>query len=114
MIKVKNLAEKVAKAPKWEDTKKELYKDKEFALLSLKNEIKEFNKTGDMTYLMMVINDIIKYSNMNITDICKKTGLSRQTIYNTIGNNNMPKMDTFVTILMSLGYKISLKPFKIA
>jgi probable addiction module antidote protein len=91
-----------------------LYKDKKFALSRLKDEIKEFNKTGDMTYLMMVLNNIIKYSNISITDICKKTGLSRQTIYNTISNNNAPRLDTFTTIMTSLGYKISLKPLKLA
>jgi DNA-binding phage protein len=105
------LAEKALRLlPKWEDDKKKLYEDKEFALSSLKDEIREFNKTGDITYLMMTINDIIKYSKISITDICKKTGLSRQTIYNTIGNNNVPKLDTFVTIMTSLGYKIFLKP----
>jgi DNA-binding phage protein len=114
MTKIKNLAEKIAKSPKWEDEKKELYKDNEFALMRLKSEIKEFNKTGDITYLMMTINNIIKYSNISITDICKKTKLSRQTIYNAISNNNVPKLDTFITIITNLGYKVSLKPAKSA
>jgi probable addiction module antidote protein len=114
MAKIKNLAKKIAEAPKWEDTKKELYKDDEFALLRLKSEVKEFNKTGDMTYLMMALGDIIKYSNISITDICRKSKLSRQTIYNAISNNNIPKVDTFATIMTSLGYKMSLKPMKFA
>jgi probable addiction module antidote protein len=83
-------------------------------LLNLKNEVKEFNKTGDMTYLILALNDIIKYSNISVTDICRKTGLSRQTIYNAISSNHMPKIDTFITIIGSLGYKIALKPLKLA
>ena len=106
-----NISENVLNSlPKWEDTKAGLFKNKEFALSSFDYEVKEFNKTGDIYYLLKVVNDIIKYSDISITEITNNTGLSRPTIYNIINKNNIPKLDTISLLLKELGYRICIEP----
>ena len=73
-------------------------------------EVKEFNKTGDIYYLLKVVNDIIKYSDISITEITNNTGLSRPTIYNIINKHNIPKLDTISLLLKELGYRICIEP----
>lgn len=105
-----SLEDVIANCPKWEDTEKELFRDKELALGFLKEEIKEFNKGGDVKYLLNAINLLIQYSNISITEIEKCTGLTRTTVYNIINQKNEPKLSTLQSILKEFGYTICLKP----
>ena len=97
----------------WEEHKKELFKNSDLAKAVLDDEIEEFNKTGEIQYLSKVIEDLLKYSNISITEIQKTTNISRPSVYNIIKNETNPKFDTIQKILNILGYQLKVEPIKI-
>lgn len=98
--------------PTWKEHKKEILKDREYVKMLLENEVEEFNRTEDPTYLIKAIEDSLKYSDLCITDIQRATKLSRQTIYNIINKKNIPQFSTIQKLLNNFGYKILIKKIK--
>ena len=80
--------------------------DKEFASRAVKNELIEFQKTGEMRYLIKNINRASKAFGIN--NLEKKVGISRQAIHAIISEKSMPKFDTALLILRALGYQLNI------
>jgi probable addiction module antidote protein len=43
-------------------------------------------------------------------DISKKTGLNREHLYNSLGENGNPTLQTLTTVVDTLGYELRIKP----
>lgn len=93
----------------WEEHKKELLQDKDFTNGLLNYSIEEFNKNGNIEDLLNVINDLVNYSNINLSKFMKDNNLSRPTIYNITKQKTMPKINTVQTLLKGFGYKLCLE-----
>jgi len=43
-------------------------------------------------------------------DVAKKTGLAREHLYNSLGENGNPTLHTLITVLDALGYRLKIEP----
>ncbi len=111
MKKHTNKTQKKARGIKWDDfVVEDFKKDKEFAQLRIKSELKEFQKTGDATYLLTNLNRYAKA--FGFTNLEHETGISRQALYSILNGKSIPRLDTMWLILKALGYTFSFKQIK--
>lgn len=107
MKMTKKLKEKTKSLTNWDDFIVEQFqKDEEFAKMSIKDELQEFHKTGEIKYLIKTINAASKAFGIN--NLEKKVGISRQAIHAIISEKSMPKFDTALLILRALGYQLNI------
>jgi len=45
----------------------------------------------------------------NISDVARKSNITRQTIYNMIYQNHIPNLDTIIKLSNHLGYRLKLE-----
>jgi len=62
---------------------------------------------GDADLLRLVLGDVAKAQGM--TEIAKKSNLSRQNLYKAFSANGSPKLDTVQKVLQSLGLKLKVE-----
>jgi probable addiction module antidote protein len=80
------------------------------AKLCLENEIEEYNKTGDMTYLRKQLRSMAKAYGWN--NLEKETKLTRATLHNILNGKSNPKLNSFLNIINALGFRISMEPLR--
>ena len=103
----KKMQEKVKSLNDWDDFVVEQFKkDKDFAKRSIKNELLQFQKTGEVKYLIKNINRASKAFGIN--NLEKEVGISRQAIHAIISEKSMPRFDTALLILRALGYQLNI------
>ena len=86
----------------------DLYKqDSKLAELCFKDELQEYKKIGDMKYLMMQLRTMAKA--FSWTNLEKKTGLRRSTLYSILEGKKEPKLSSFIKIIGAFGFSISFK-----
>jgi DNA-binding phage protein len=104
------LAEKALRLlPEWEDGFKERLKDDEHAKGVLKEAIRQFNKDGELKYFLPILKDILEYSNLNVTEVMKKVGMTRPTFYNIVNLKTVPTFNTVQSLLGCFGGKVQFK-----
>ena len=97
--------------PDWDSFVTDLYReDAELAMLSLREEFEMFEQTGDNRYLFKTLERMIRAR--GIQNITRKTGMSRQTIYNFLNGKMSPRMDTMTKLLNTLGLRFYLAPIE--
>jgi probable addiction module antidote protein len=69
--------------------------------------IKEYRKTQDLKWFFRKLTILVKAK--GFSNISKKTGMSRRTIYNTLESENIPRLDTFINILNAVDVKLDFK-----
>ncbi len=85
-------------------------KQPKFAALYLKSVIDDVMKDGDMSFLALALQDIIK-AHGNISSIAEEADISRQHLHRLIsGKTDNPTLMTFVSILKAVGLKIDILP----
>lgn len=88
------------------DTIEHFREDPELAEMCLKDEIKEYNKTGDMTYLLRTLERIIRAFGIN--RYTKENKIHRSTLNNVFRARHEPEISTMNSILKPLGYEAVL------
>ena len=68
--------------------------------------LSEILKDGDMEEFLSALNDIARAK--GISEISKKSGLSRESLYKTFKPNSHPRFDTVLRVLNSLGIKLKV------
>jgi probable addiction module antidote protein len=107
----KKLIDKAMKMPKWDDVCVENFrKDPELMRLSIKSELEEFDKTGEIVYLLETLNKAAKA--VGIAKLERETGITRAALYAVLKGKSMPRVDNLVKILHALGFSLSIKPLK--
>jgi DNA-binding phage protein len=107
---INKLEEKaLAMFPKWKDDLKDELKDNSFANDLLKEAIDQFNKDGELKYFLPVIKDIVDYSNLNVSDLMERAGLTRPTFYNIVNLKTKPSFDTVRSLLKVFGANICFR-----
>ena len=81
--------------------------DKEFAKMYLDSEIEEYNKTGNIYFVLDALK--LMATAYGWTRLERETGLKRATLYNTLNNKSEPKISTFQKILNALGFVSEIK-----
>jgi probable addiction module antidote protein len=107
----KRLIEKAKKLPKWDDISAEEYRnDPELAAMRIKTELSEFEKTGEIKYLLSTLEKVAKAK--GFTALERETGISRPALYAILTGKSAPRIDTLVKILHALGFTLKVKPLK--
>ena len=88
-----------------------LQKDPKLADLFLKNAFKDYQEDGDEKMLFLALKQLT-IARGGFSDLSKKTGLSRESLYKTLSITGNPKFQTLKIILESLGYVFAIKPMK--
>ncbi|MCP4482762.1 MAG: putative addiction module antidote protein [bacterium] len=69
---------------------------------------KEYDKTGDEKVLLIALKQVAKAKG-GFSELSKKTGLSRESLYKTLSEKGNPKLHTFKAILDALGYHFTVQ-----
>ncbi len=69
----------------------------------------EYNNDNNVENLVVALKYVAEAKG-GITLLAEKTGLSRQTIYNTFSLNGSPKLSSFMKILNVLGFEFKIVP----
>jgi probable addiction module antidote protein len=103
--KLRAFAEKL---PDWEDTEVQMFKEDEaFLERSIQHELEEYEKTGDIRYLLLTLKQAAKAKGW--VALSQATGLSRPALYNALSGKSSPKVDTLTKILQVLGFRMYFK-----
>ena len=63
---------------------------------------------GDPALIAKALGSIARSKGM--TEIAKKTGITREGLYKALSGDGDPKLSTFLGVIKSLGLRISVKP----
>ena len=63
---------------------------------------------GDPALIAKALGSIARSKGM--TEIAKKTGITREGLYKALSGDGDPKLSTFLGVIKSLGLKITVKP----
>ena len=63
---------------------------------------------GDAGLIASAFGDIARSKGM--TEIAKKTGITREGLYKALSAEGDPKLSTFLGVLKSMGLRLSVKP----
>ena len=69
--------------------------------------VKEYRSNQDLKWFFRKLNILVKVK--GFSNIARKTGITRKTIYNTLENENMPQLDTFLHILNAVDLRLDFK-----
>lgn len=87
---------------------KRLKKNKKEAFEYLKNSLEE-NADFPPAFLLS-LRRVSQAFDMSMEDIAKEAGISTATIYKALGEKGNPTIDTLVSILKTMGFKLTLTP----
>jgi probable addiction module antidote protein len=65
-------------------------------------------ESGEATYIATALGTIARAR--GITEVARGTGVTRAALYKALGPTGDPKLTTFLGVLNSLGFKLTLKP----
>ena len=86
-------------------------KDPELAHSFLNHALEEYRQDGDERVLFVALRQVV-LSQGGFSELSKKTGLSRESLYKTLSVNGNPRFQTVKIILENLGYAFIIKPLK--
>ena len=82
-----------------------------FAHAYLKVTLEEFEQDQEVHFFLSAIKNIAE-ARGGMTDLARKTGLSRQNLYKIFSAKSMPRVDTLNAILNALGFRLSVQPLE--
>lgn len=85
-----------------------LTKNSEEVMLYLDTALEEYEEDRDIEALLAVIKQIAEVKG-GITELAKKTNLSRQNLYKIFSCKTSPRFENLVKILNALGYTFAVK-----
>ncbi|KAA3452273.1 putative addiction module antidote protein [Mesorhizobium sp. SARCC-RB16n] len=63
---------------------------------------------GDLHFLCKALGDVARSKGM--TEVAKKTGMSRESLYKALSEKGNPSLATVVSVLAAMGLRLSLVP----
>jgi probable addiction module antidote protein len=89
----------------------QLQTDPEFTEVYLKGSLAEYEKDKDICFFLNALRRIAE-ARGGMTDLARKTGLSRQNLYKIFTAKSMPRVDTLNAILNALGFRLAVQPLE--
>lgn len=87
---------------------KQLTANPEEIMTYLDVSLEEYEKDGDIDALLIAIKRVAEVKG-GITELAKKTNLSRQNLYKIFSHKVNPRFDTITKILNVLGYRFAIR-----
>lgn len=97
--------------PKYDTWLHDRLKDKKEATLYLQTAFDDHQKNDDIGCLLLAIRDIIK-AQSNMTEISRKTGLNRESLYSALSKEGNPQFSTIWAILNALEFHLVIEPMQ--
>lgn len=69
-------------------------------------------ETGDATYIAKALGVVARAKGM--TEIAKKTGLSREQLYRSFSERGNPTLKTTIAVMRALGVDMTVKAYTVA
>lgn len=89
----------------WDDFMLEELRDKEFAVGYLNESLAD---EEDLTLFLIALQRVMKAQKVKMTDLAKKSGVSREKLYTILSEKGNPEWKTLKAILDGLGYKLTI------
>lgn len=64
---------------------------------------------GEFDAFLIAVRDLIQ-THGNMTQVAKRAGVGRQTLYQMLSRKGNPKLDNFASILKAIGLKLRFEP----
>lgn len=64
---------------------------------------------GDECVMLAAMKDVAR-AVMGMSELAQRTGLSRESLYNTLSENGNPRFSSLVEILHALGLELAVRP----
>lgn len=77
----------------------------------LQTVLEEYEKDPDEGALLSALRQVAK-ANGGMTELARKTGLSRERLYKTLSPEGNPRLINLRRILQAFGYTLTFKPLK--
>lgn len=77
----------------------------------LQTVLEEYEKDPDEGALLSALRQVAKATG-GMTELAKKTDLSRERLYKTLSPEGNPRLKNFQRILKAFGYTLAIKPLK--
>lgn len=85
--------------------------DKEEAIGYLQAIIEDYQILGDIRVVLLALRTVTEAQG-GIAVLSEKTGIEPDTLSEILTSDNVPRLDTFRTILIALGARLSIEPIK--
>jgi len=82
-------------------------KDEEYQKMYLNASIQEFINDGDYDVFFKSLEHVVR-ARMSISELSKKTGITRKALYEMFRGERVPRLDTIGRLLKELGYTINV------
>ncbi len=82
--------------------------DPEFAQYYLEATLEDYEEDGDTESLLLAMRDVAQAQG-GIGKLAKRTGISRQHLYDVLASKHNPRLDNLLEILSGLGFRIRLE-----
>ncbi|MCM1010790.1 MAG: helix-turn-helix domain-containing protein [Fusobacterium sp.] len=79
--------------------------DEEYQKMYLNSAIEEFIADGNYDLFFQSLEQVIR-ARMSISELSKKTGITRKAIYEMFRGERVPRLDTIGKLLKELGYTL--------
>jgi probable addiction module antidote protein len=83
----------------------------ELVPMFLQTVLEEYEKDPDEGALLSALRQVAK-ANGGMTELAKKTDLTRERLYKTLSQKGNPRLKNFRKILQAFGYTLTIKPIK--
>lgn len=87
---------------KWDDVASQFLKDPAEARLFLLDALDAFHEDGDQPAFLQCLRQVVD-AQMGFTELAKRTGKSRQHLYEALSAEGNPRLDTMLAILSAVG-----------
>lgn len=92
----------------YEDNLVKRLKDPELAQAYLEAALESYEADKDTEVLLLALRDVSKAQG-GIGKLAKRTGISRQHLYDVFASKHKPRLDNLLSILSGLGFRIRLE-----
>jgi probable addiction module antidote protein len=112
IITVKIAKSKLARVAKFRDSNEvfieELSKSKKDQELYLQIALEDYEEDGNLEFFLLALRTIA-IARGGMTELSKKTKMSRQSLYKALSEKGNPGLATIDTILKGLGFKLAIQ-----
>lgn len=85
----------------------EVLQDEEYQKMYLNNAIQEFISDGNYDLFFLSLEQVVR-ARMSISELSKKTGITRKALYEMFKGERTPRLDTIGKLLKELGYTLQV------
>ena len=93
----------------WREYLMERLSDPENAINYLDVSLEEYQADGDTDFFLMGLQNVVEAQG-GVSTFAERTGLEKETLLELLSNGAAPRIDTFSTIVKTLGCRLSIKP----